>query len=802
MFRRFIRPPFLFAILPPFILFSPLLLTGKAMFWGTPATQFVPWWSFAWERIRFGELPLWNPYLGMGAPLVANYQSAIFYPPNWIYFILDTIGGTTWMAWGQALLVALHLAWAGIGAILLAKKLGIGELGQSIAGLSYGLCGYLVSRAGFLSINSATAWLPWIILAVTVVTDHLRDRYRIFSFSSQRVDVGNFILRNKWLVSVLWLSLIIGLLLLAGHAQIAWYAMLFTTGWTIFLSLDNTRSVPLINALTVLLLVVLLGSALAAVQLIPTGEYLLESQRSGSVDYTSAMSYSFWPWQFLTFLAPDLFGSPVDGDFWGYANYWEGAVYIGLVPFFLALIAISARVRKSSEIRGLWHHLISFLVIVIIISFVLALGWYTPVFPWLFRHIPTFDMFQGPARFSILAVFSLALLAGIGTEFWRKPAGKALYWTRLGTMGALAVALTASVAPIVTGLSGDSIEPSLFRSIAMAGVWGVGFGILTLAAPENGEREISHANWNRWQWAVCVWVTADLLVAWWGIIPGIDREFYADDPEITDPVKSMVDDGRLYLPESVEVQLKFERFFRFETFEVEEVGSDWQALRASLLPNISLLDRIPSANNFDPLLPGRYAIWMSELSNLDEGSRKELLSLMSVQVIERITDDPEKNIEFLEVDSLPRISWVPCARFVDDAEAALELVLNGALDYSREVVLEGLSESSNDCLTNESNPTITMLADEPGRISLSILSASPGYLVISDVWYPGWRSFLDNQPIDLYRANYLFRGISIPTGEHELVITYQNEWFKLGMIVSMISWLLLGILAVIHLKKH
>ena len=82
--RKILSLPFFPIVVSPFILFSPTILRGRALFWGTPALQFMPWWTLAWETLREGQIPLWNPLVGMGAPLIANYQSALFYPPNWI----------------------------------------------------------------------------------------------------------------------------------------------------------------------------------------------------------------------------------------------------------------------------------------------------------------------------------------------------------------------------------------------------------------------------------------------------------------------------------------------------------------------------------------------------------------------------------------------------------------------------------------------------------------------------------------------------------------------------------------------
>ena len=125
-----------------------------------------------------------------------------------------------------------------------------------------------------------------------------------------------------------------------------------------------------------------------------------------------------------------MFGNPVKGDYWGYANYWEDAVYFGLLPFVLALIAIVNGVRGNvSDTWKQWKQvnvksdfninrpkLIRFLFGIIILSFLLALGKNTPLFPWLYRYVPTFDMFNAPTRFSLWAIFFLAVLAGIGVR--------------------------------------------------------------------------------------------------------------------------------------------------------------------------------------------------------------------------------------------------------------------------------------------------------------------------------------------------------------------------------------------------
>ena len=326
--KKILQNPAFPVILAPVILFSTQLFSGQALFWGTPSTQFVPWWEFAWGTIAEGGLPLWNPWVGMGAPLAANYQTALFYPPYWSYLVFFVLGGVKLMAWSMTILVVLHLIWAGIGTVKLLDDLKIGKLGQAVGGLAFSLSGYLVSRAGFLSINAAVAWIPWIL---------------IFSKGLITKEIRYF-----WLT-----GLVFGFQFLAGHAQTAWYtallAGLWITFWAIYPGDREHKARKIISAWGKLISAGLLGITLSAIQLVPTLEYLMQSQRAGEFGYAEAMTYSFWPWRFLTLVVPDLFGNPATGNYWGYGNYWEDAVYLGLLPIIMAIGLIVRSLKKNDE---------------------------------------------------------------------------------------------------------------------------------------------------------------------------------------------------------------------------------------------------------------------------------------------------------------------------------------------------------------------------------------------------------------------------------------------------------------------
>ena len=739
------------------------------------------------------------------------------------------------MAWGQAVMVVLHLSWAGIGMALLVRQFGLGKLAQIIGGLAFGLSGYLVSRSGFLSINAAAAWIPWILLGVTKLVQAVGGKS---PSSTNGIESNQPTKSFEALSAFLLLVLSLTMQLLAGHAQTVWYTLLLASVWVVYLAymafrsgvrseksaiperpeevigveangsrldmedqIKKTATRSLVSLLMLFGIGVILAVGLAAVQLLPTAEYLLQSQRSAAVDFDFAMTYSFWPWRFLTFIAPDLYGNPVSGDYWGYANYWEDAVYIGLIPFILAIMTLITRGRKTRNNKYINPAFVGFLFVLILASFLIALGRNTPVFPWFYKYIPTFDMFQAPTRLSIIAIFCLTLLAAIGVDTWRRPGERGKYWLRLGVMAAAAITIGAGTAWLVSRTFDWGIRPSFIRATALLGFWGMGLGILALKAPERDNSVVAAGKWGWWHWAVLLWVAADLIVAGWGLNPGVDLSVYSDPSPAAEEVDSLLNGGRLYLPSDEEDQLKFERFLRFDTFQPLDEGEKWESLRATLLPNVTILDAIPSANNFDPLVPGRYASWMDILEEVDHRAREQMLNLMGVKVVESIDPTKEFGVRFDGREAYPHYWWVPCGLAVETGSEALEMIQQGQVDFQRDVILELDDPTSMPTCDSNARVNISIKSEFANNSVLVINSPNPGYLIMADVWYPGWQSFVDGKPTPVLKANYLFRAIALPEGEHEVIIAFQPKWFYTGAAVSGFSLILLIVLGLFRFSE-
>jgi len=99
----------------------------------------------------------------------------------------------------------------------------------------------------------------------------------------------------------------------------------------------------------------------------------------------------------------------------------------------------------------------------------------------------------------------------------------------------------------------------------------------------------------------------------------------------------------------------------------------------------------------------------------------------------------------------------------------------------------GLIERPLSLETGQTNPNtiarITTLADNTMEVQTQ--SATAAFLVTSDVYYPGWRATIDDQPVELYRANYAFRGVTVPAGNHVVKFVYQPRRFYFGLAISL-----------------
>jgi hypothetical protein len=783
-------------VLFPLILLWRPLFAGEAFFWGTPLLQFIPWQRLAASMWRSGHLPLWNSMVGCGAPLAANYQTAAFYPLNALHLVVRSEVALSWT-------VALHIGLTGLGMYRWGRAIGLDQFPALIGALALEGSGLLVGRAAlFPSIVLTFPWIPiWLWRAEALV----------------KLRRGDGMLCGVGLRNGLWLGLALGLGLLAGHAQTGFYGGLLTAVYLVVRTVQEARGRKWakkgqayqfsLRVLGVSLLSLLLGVCLAAVQLVPTTELLLESQRSTGADYRFAMTYSFWPWRAITFVAPDFFGNPGRGSYWGYATYWEDAGYVGLLPLLLAVGAVTGPSVGDSRVSGpsrstvrrgpCGRSLVGFWSAGVTVSLVLALGKNTPVFPLLFQRVPGLDLFRAPARWLAVTTVGLAALAAIGAQqWWPKREGR----RRRGLLGA-----TVGGALLVGGMVAPRMAPDIPSTFGPATARLGGMLILVGAMVISARRTV----W--WQKSVLLFVAVDLLVFGWPLIPTVDRSLYRGDTATATIIKRERADARVYWPmdpkhhrlvSDAHYRVKF-GYLNFRDFGPRDI-SYWWGMREAQLPNVGLLDGLPSASHFDPLLVGRYADMLRAALKTPE-----VLRTMGTT---HVASDREwsggepvhssGSATFYRLPSAPGRAWaVPAARYAPPEETMARLTAQD-FDPLVEVLLEGETAEETSAPCEEIRGAEVVLQDGPNRVTIRATIDAPGYVVLADTWYPGWQATVDGEPAELLKANHAFRAVHVEAGEHRIEMRYRPTSIVVGGVTSLatLGLLILGLL-VIHRER-
>jgi hypothetical protein len=752
----------------PLLLFWRWVVLGEVLYWGTTMLQFWPWRQLVKESLLAGSWPLWNPLVGNGAPLLANHQSAVFYPLNWLYLLAPVEHGLTFS-------VVLHLVIAGGSMYFYGLHLGLRSFPATIAALSYMFSGYIAGRTQFVVMVNAAAWLPLLLL------------------------LGDRLATRRTATAAVWLGVVLALQFLAGHAQLWFYSLILLGAYTLYRSRQESASLRGMGYTGALLTgAVAVALLLSAIQILPTAEYVTQSPRSTGAERYEALTYSFWPWRFITLFAPDFFGSPAQGNYWGYATYWEDHAYIGMLPTVLALAALlyhflgklTTGPPAPSPKKSLIQKVVPFFGVCIPVSFLLALGWNTPIYLWLFDHIPGFGFFRAPARLLIWYTLAMAVLAGAGAQYITTDGKLKRQWLRL-LMVAIAVFLGATAGIwIIAGKSATFLPATQKAGLLLT----VAIGIMLLRPG----RQPRFLNRSQWKGLALAFVTIDLLAAAYPLIPMTPATVFHGPIANAELLRSAAAFPRYFVDNEFAYQTTFNRYFTFEDFGPAD-EAHLQSLKNSLIPNLGVYAQLPSANNNDPLVISHWQTLMHSIATVDVGQGDRLLAVMGVQ--HRISGSPAANEQTTAVDSgeivigpvegaMPHAYFAGGVRYAATESEALSLLLSPDFDYRREVIIIGGGDSRPPPM-EDGAVTVTRTAMQ--EIYMQVSTDVPGYVILTETYYPGWKATVDDQPVAIDLANLAFRAVAVTPGQHNIVFRYRPASFFAGLAITIAAMLLTGL---------
>jgi hypothetical protein len=755
--------PFLLCALSV-IFFRDILLAGHLLFGSDFVAFYLGMKKFLYSEWHLHRsIPYWNPYVFGGIPFWAHFESTIFYPLDLLFWIISPE-----KAFGYT--VFFHLYLICLSMYLLGRTLGMGSSGSFLAAVVYGFNGLVMATLydGQMYRLQAFAWIPLVICFL-----HLS------------------MTRRRWFLYALWSGVTWGIQLLAGAPQDAFYTFIAAVLFIAFhMGTPPEGSPSHLRAVVVLGTLFLTGLGIAAHQLFPAFEFIGQSVR-GAFDRYDFLTAGSYPIEgFITFFLPHFFGNYAKGDFWVSGVPWSIPLYnlyVGVLPIVLLFFLARPDWKKS--------RLVAFTLTLALVALVLAFGSHTPVYR-LLALLPGFDEIRAPAKIIVLWAFAMALLAGRGLDD--------LLTHSIRFLKRRMVILSCFTLFLLLLNIVFHFEKTFVMKFFSPFILAEAIPAKLVAAQKSILSEFQRLT-------LFVVIIVLLLGLWCN--KKIRTSFLVVlllglavlDLSYVNRGAVQYNDGIYHWPATAKRELdrtigKDQEIYRVGSFEF------------GMGPNIEMLLGYQTVGGYTPLFLQRYYEYINHYSEqtLPKAwvcffyERHEKAVFMDLLNVKYEINYANRTIT-LRNGYLPRAMLVPRARLVEKKDILNEL---GQPDFdpTKTVLLEKGDLPPDHPYTpvaaeSAQRPNIRIRTYRPDYIVLEIDSPWRGYLFLSEMFYPGWKAFVDRQRSSILRGNYLFRVIQIPQGKHEVRLVFAPLSIRLGIGVTLFTVLAVLLCTCLVLRK-
>jgi hypothetical protein len=636
------------------------------------------------------------------------------------------------LPWGFSLFALeleaiFHFFLGGLFTYLLAKRLLHDRRAALISSLVFAFGGYLTSYPSQqLAILETDVWLPLILLLLDIGLERLRDRPSGQGF----------------LLPITFAGLAFGLALLAGHPQSAMYVFYVSAIYFAFRAC--TRGVRWQPAVLAFGLFALLGLGLAAAQLLPGLEYMRLSARA-QANYNE-MSGGFPRQDPIQLLLP------------GSVSVMS-PLYVGILPLFLAVLA--PLLKRNREVI--------FWTCLALGTLLLSFGGNTFVYSLFYLFAPGFALFRSQERAAFVFSLSLALLAGYGVRLLTRAMPKSVKarfhgFYRFVTFlawGALGLVFLIFYGFVDTGqVAGSTLSTALERSILLTVLLTLSLGLLYLRLRRIVREQLLVG-------LFVVLIVFDLFTVNW-----------KNNLQETRPEEQ-------YRPTMLTQILQSDQ-------EVFRVHNEWR-----LPGNYGCIYGLEDMWGASPLYLGRYEELVYGLPI------EQVWQLLNVKYVItwRKALVPETEVLYEEPKELdttylhrldeywPRASIVHQVEVIEKDDRVLERLGESEFDPRQVAILPHNPDLALPSQV-EGESSVVIRERQPERMVLEVDMAANGLLVLSEVYYPGWRAYANGKEVPIYRANHVLRAVPLRTGHHRVEMIFDPLWPKVGLAISGVTLLL------------
>lgn len=695
-----------------------------------PVRQQYPWRKLAVENMQQFQLPLWNPYNFSGTPLLANMQSAAFYPGNILFFLAS-------FPYAWSMLILLQPLLAGIFLYLYLRNLRISSEGSILGSLAFAFSGFFIAWLEWGTVLHVALWLPFILyvidkLLAVLLTTGKKTKY-IFCYSI-----------------LLLLSLCFSFF--AGHLQTFFYLSVFVL---LYVAARFYQYRKLKVILPPFLIVVSAFIVITSTQWYPTMQFILESARGIDQGEWTKEGW-FIPWQhFIQFVVPDFFGNPASLNYWSEWNYAEFVGYVGIVPFVMALFALFFRRDKKTLFFGT----------VFFLSLLFAFPTLLAKLPYMLS-IPFLSTAQ-PTRLLFLIDFSLAVLAAFGFDYFLKHVKSIFYpLTALAIFFSLLWGFVLFGHPLFAFIPLENIAIAKRNLILPTILFAILVVICMVMSFVQKKKNIGIV-----VTAMIIALTVfDLLRFGTKFTPFTDQAYLFPNTQVIRFLQNQKGQFRIMTTDSRMLPPNFSSVYKIQSIDgydplylrrYGELIAASERKEPDIQPPFGF-NRIITPHNYDSrivdLLNVRYVLSLSELSS---------------PKLTKVFEEGETRV-YENKNVLPRAFFVSSVRREGTRKKTIEALFDKNVDLRSVAVIETDTPEMIDKTYTKGRAVITKYSDN--EVIIKTENEKEGFLVLTDSFYPIWKAtLLDNShqqlPLDIIRTDYNFRGVVIPAGNHTVVFS-------------------------------
>src|ERR1041384_6859153 len=732
-------------------------------------------WFKAMERIDHTEHvePLWIPYIFSGMPLFG----ALIFPREVNYiqqYVVIPISRVLFFGIDVHWLIMPFLV-IGVSMFFLARQLKFSQIPSLIAALTFMLNPYAVGlpETGHGSKLVTLAYIPLLFLLT----------YNFF--------------QRRNLLGLGLLSAAVGTMLLCRHPQMAFYGLIVIGSYFIYEMVLEARSAPLTSAKKAALFIIALaiGFALWSYQYLPTQEYGQYSIRgggetgaTGALSYDYATNWSFHPLEMLSYLIPSVFGLDSTGQlYWGWMPFTNSTLYIGLVPLFLGIVAISARRNRLT-----W-----FLAILSALLFLMSFGkHFGLLYDLMFRYFPYFNKLRTPVMVLHLIPFTFGILAAYGYAYFTVLAEHAgepqllkvrkRHTTTVAIIGALFV-----IGLVFNDAVFNPLSSFMFSKEGELAQARQQLGARAAQAVSRMQRARFDLLWKDYiKFAVIAAASIGLIFSYCrrkigttalgvGLMAIVIVDLVILDEKYINP-RPATAVAEYYSPTPEIQQLQAER--DTSIFRVYPVGQLDQQDKG----NVMMYSLLESVQGYSPAKLKIYQEMRD--SCLDRGNR----SVVNMLNVKYFVGEQQMQDGSVRMFAQPNPGFLPRAWFVDSV-----VTLHSKGEIFSTLNSPGWNPATTAILEKEvgvgasGGPAGAVSVAKYGsrEISLKTSAAGKRLLVLSEIYYPaGWKAFIDGSETEIYKTNYILRSVLVPAGDHTIELRFDPPAYYLGYTLSQSAW--------------